>query len=85
MSNTLEIRSRWQLSQKELSKCIGVSVRTIQGWDSRNTLPEWNVKCIEARLRELWHYYNIYQEELEKYEYLDFADYCEMYHKVFVE
>ena len=73
--DTIDLRNAWNLSQKDLAVALGISVRTVQGWDFKKSLPEWQYKCIQSYIREKWHLYCEAQEEGYIEENVEFAEY----------
>lgn len=47
-----EIRKQTEMTQAEFAAYFGISVRTIESWESRRKAPEYLVKLMEYKLRK---------------------------------
>lgn len=47
-----EIRKQTGMTQAEFAEYFGISVRTIEAWESRREAPEYLVKLMEYKLRK---------------------------------
>lgn len=47
-----ELRKQTAMTQAEFAEYFGISVRTIEAWESRRNAPEYLVKLMEYKLRK---------------------------------
>jgi hypothetical protein len=59
---TIDLRDTFSLSQSQFARIFGISTRTVQGWDRKDTLATWQYDLMKDKLWQLWNYYNEIQQ-----------------------